>query len=374
MPKRIELQFVWSTHGGLRKHCRIAFFNAMKLLLYADLQATDGSEVCFHDPSVRLQDWRVRHFFKVLREIYVEHGCDGLVDLGDTTDDRSSIPVPTIDALISSLSEYDGWNMKLIGNHEQYTRDARIHVGKLFSHQFSIVDGVQVFKSPDSDAVFVFAAYPGNYTKLTEELTVITHKYRNSPLVLFGHFQVIGAQLNSGLAYDGVPRELLTRFKAGFLGHVHKPQSIVPGVFYVGSPFQQNFGESYELKRVAVFDTKTLEVTWVPMTDRGFPVYRTITAKEFPLLAKEDSEDRFHVVLKSQADTELFFGHPLCNRAETEYSYTTTNEASAETPKSWSFEAVLSRWIKKNTPKDVGIEISDEEMLDIGTQIANGNA
>jgi hypothetical protein len=40
-------------------------------------------------------------FFKVLREIYVEHGCDGLVDLGDTTDDRSSIPVPTIDALIS---------------------------------------------------------------------------------------------------------------------------------------------------------------------------------------------------------------------------------------------------------------------------------
>lgn len=347
----------------------------MKLLLYADLQATDGSEVCFHDPSVRLQDWRVRHFFKVLREIYEEHECGGLIDLGDTTDDRSSIPVPTIDALIENLAEYeDGWNVKLIGNHEQYTRDARVHVGRLFEHRFTIVEGVSAFQCPDSEAIFVFASYPGSYPKLTEELTETADKFRGRKLVLFGHFQVIGCSLNSGLAHEGVPKEVIERYKIGFLGHVHKPQTVTPGVYYVGSPFQQNFGESYEMKRVGVFDTKTLEVKWVPMTDRGFPVYRTITAKEFAALVDENSEDRFHVVLKSQEDTELFFSHPLCNRATTEYSYTTTNSTDVEAPKSWSFESVLQRWMAKNPPKDAGIDISDAEMLEIGTQIANGNA
>jgi hypothetical protein len=347
----------------------------MKLLIYADLQATDGSEVCYHDPSVRLQDWRVQRFFEVIREVYTAHGCEGLIDLGDTTDDRSAIPVPTINTLIANLDSFSGWNVKLIGNHEQYTRDARIHIGKLFEHRFAVVDGVEDMDAPPpGNAVFVFASYPGNYPTLVEQLAKLVQKFKGRKLVLFGHFQVLGCQLNSGLAFDGVPKQLLSHFSMGFLGHVHKPQAVAPNVFYVGSPFQQNFGESGEAKRVAIFDTVKMAVEWVSLADYGFPVYRTVTAKEFVEMVDEKSEDRYHVVLSSQADTELFFSHPLCSRAETEYSYTTANSQSCETPKSWTFESVLSRWMQKNPPKDTGIDISDPEMLDIGVQIANGNA
>jgi hypothetical protein len=346
----------------------------MKLLLYADLQATDGSEVCYHDPTVRLQDWRVQRFFEVMREVYDKNGCDGLIDLGDTTDDRSAIPVPTINTLIENLDKFDGWNVKLIGNHEQYTRDARIHVGKLFQHRFTVIDGITAWQSPDSDAVLVFASYPGSYPALVEELAKLAQKYKGKKLVLFGHFQVLGCQLNSGLAYEGVPKQLLVHFTAGFLGHVHKPQTLAPNIYYVGSPFQQNFGESGEAKRVAIFDTVSLAVKWVSLADYGFPVYRTVTAQEFVEMVEEKSEDRYHVVLSSQADTELFFSHPLCSRAETEYSYTTANSTAGEVPKSWTFESVLSRWMEKNPPKSVGIEVPDAEMLDIGVQIANGNA
>jgi DNA repair exonuclease SbcCD nuclease subunit len=344
----------------------------MKLLLYADLQATDGSEVRYLDPSERLQDWRVRRFFEVLREIYDANGCEGLIDLGDTTDDRSAIPVPTIDALISNLDTFDGWNIKLIGNHEQYTKDARVHVGRLFQHRFTIVDDVQVFKSPDSDAVFVFAAYPGDYKALADRLQEIAIQYRGKKLVLFGHFEVIGSQLNSGVALHGVPREVLGSFKVGFLGHIHKPQAVGKNIYYVGSPFQQNFGESGEQKRVAIFDTQTLEMEWVSLEGYGFPVYRTVTAQEFVDLVKEDSEDRFHVVLSSQADTELLFAHPLCNRAETEYSYTITNSTESVQAKSWSFESVLARFLEKNPPSNAGIELPVEEMLGIGVEIAQG--
>lgn len=347
----------------------------MKLLMYADLQATDGSEVCFRDPSVRLQDWRVRRFFEVIRKIYDEHKCAGLIDLGDTTDDRSSIPVPTIDALMANLEAYAGhWNIKLIGNHEQYTKDARIHVGKLFARHFTVIEGVEAIDSPDENAIFIFASYPGDYAALEKALLSMFVTYRGKKLVLFGHFQVIGCHLNSGVSREGIPKELVERFEACFLGHVHKPQAVSQDVYYVGSPFQQNFGESYELKRVGIFDTETLAVQWVPLTDYGFPVYRTVTAKEFVKLVKEDSEDRFHVVLKSPEDTEIFFSHPLCNRAETEYSYTTTNDTSAEAIKSWSFEAVLKRWMAKNPPKDAGIEVPEAELLEIGTQIAHGES
>lgn len=344
----------------------------MKLLLYADLQATDGSEVRFLDPSERLQDWRVRRFFEVLREIYVQHGCGGLIDLGDTTDDRSAIPVPTIDALIASLDEYDGWNIKLIGNHEQYTKDARVHVGRLFQHRFTIVDGVEVFQSPDSDAVFVFAAYPGDYAALARQLEDISVKYRGQKLVLFGHFQVIGCTLNSGVAHDGIPKDVLASFRIGFLGHVHKPQAVTSKIHYVGSPFQQNFGESGEAKRVAIFDTETLEVEWVSLEGYGFPVYRTVTAQDFVNLVDEKSEDRFHVVLTSQADTEMLYAHPLCSRVETEYSYTTAESVESKPIESWSFEAVLKRWTEKNPPESAGITVDAQDLVEIGMEIAHG--
>jgi DNA repair exonuclease SbcCD nuclease subunit len=344
----------------------------MKLLLYADLQATDGNEVCYHDPTIRLQDWRVRRFFEVLREIYDANHCEGLIDLGDTTDDRSAIPVPTIDALLTGLHNMGAWNVKLIGNHEQYTRDARVHVGKLFEHRFTVVEGVTAMQSPDSDAIFVFASFPGNYTALVDDLAKVAQDFKGRPLVLFGHFQVVGCKLNSGVALDGLPKESLLPFKLGFLGHVHKPQEVARNIYYVGSPFQQNFGESGEAKRVAILDTQSLHVEWITMEGLGFPVYRTVSASEFVECADETSEDRYHVVLSSQDDTETLFAHPLCNRAETEYSYTTNNSLQAAPVKSWSFESVLARYLAKNSPKGVGIDVPDDEMLAIGMEISQG--
>ena len=43
---------------------------AMRLLVFSDLQATDGGEVCFQDPAKRLQDWRVNQFLRFLLRVY----------------------------------------------------------------------------------------------------------------------------------------------------------------------------------------------------------------------------------------------------------------------------------------------------------------
>jgi hypothetical protein len=123
---------------------------------------------------------------------------------------------------------------------------------------------------------------------------------------------------------------------------------------------------------VAIFDTVTLHTEWVSLDGYGFPIYRTVSAQEFIEEVQEDSEDRYKVVLASQADTEALFAHPLCNRAASEYSYTTTNSAASAPVQSWSFESVLQRWIEKNPPKQVGIDMADDEMLGIGMEISQG--
>lgn len=341
----------------------------MKLLMYADLQATDGNEVCFHDPTLRLQDWRVCRFLDALLRIYTEKECDGCIDLGDTTDDRSSIPIPTINDILIGLDRLPkGWHKKLIGNHEQYTRNTEIHVGKLFDRVFEVIPGCKVFKQ-GGDA-FVFCSYPADHAKLAEWVETTTKRLRSEGmqrLALFGHFQVVGAQMNSGLALTGFPKELLKCFDAAFLGHVHKPQSIGLYHYYVGSPFQQNFGETNENKRVGIFDTKKWEIEWIPMV--GFPEYRVVGVRDFVELAKESDEDRYEVVLRSQADTELLFNHPFCTRAETRYEYVEKPSTEA-TAKSWSFDDVVRRYTSLNPPENAGIELPLEEVLEIGKQIA----
>lgn len=342
----------------------------MNLLCYADLQATDGSERCFADPSVPLQHQRVVQFYKSLLEIYKAHKCVGLIDLGDTTDDRSSIPVPTIDAVINGLQPFPDseWNVKIIGNHEQFLRDTSINVGSLFQSKFTVIPACGVIEH--EDLAMVFAAYPESHDTLTQTLKSTAFEYRHKRLVLFGHFQTVGAMMASGEALTGVPKQALKPFKFGLLGHIHTPQTVMENIHYIGSPFQQDFGEAGEDKRVAVLNTDTLQVTWVPMT--GFPCYHKVSLYEFEKSVDANSEDRFRVVIKNQKEATRYFQHPLAHRASATYDYEVkTPEKPEGVQDDWSFDTVLKRYLNRVPPNASGVALTAEEMTEIGIQIAN---
>lgn len=80
---------------------------------------------------------------------------------------------------------------------------------------------------------------------LTEQLEAF--KYVSDKLpprgVIFGHFGIQGAMMNSGAKdTEGLKGELLKSHEL-ILGHYHKHQQ-GPTWCYVGSPFQQNYGEA----------------------------------------------------------------------------------------------------------------------------------
>lgn len=342
----------------------------MRFLVYADLQATDGNEVSYTDPSTTLQHLRVKKFFTDMADLYIQRGCDGIIDLGDTTDDRSSIPMPTIDIIgegISLLPDSQ-WNIKLVGNHEQYLRNAKVNNRRLFDHKFTVVDQSAVFMCDGTP--LVFCSYPGDLDAMVEWIGERGRKLRDRAPILFGHFQLAGCQMNSGTALTGVPRSTLKDYRLSLLGHVHIPQSIGDCIHYVGSPFQQDWGEAGQAKRVAILDTNTKQVEWIPM--EGYPVYKRVSFDDFAALSNGPEENRYRVRLTDHTQTELFFQHPRFHRAEAEYAYDVTANEEAKQEQDWSFEGTCRRYLALVPPDKAGLSVSVDELLDIGSTIARG--
>lgn len=344
----------------------------MKLLVYADVQTTDGDELCYTQPNTTLQHFRVARFYSDLLEIYKKFGCEGVVDLGDTTDDRSSIPLPTLKVLSDCTNLLpDGENYKLTGNHEQFLRDTTINNACLFEHKFTVVENRIVW---DMDGWYgFFASYPADHKDLAHWLMKESGRVKGKK-ILFGHFQVVGATLGSATALSGVPVEALAAFDMVLLGHVHQPQSLNERVHYVGSPFQQNWGETGQQKRVAILDTEKKGalsmLTWIRLTN--YPEYRRVTLAEFKKIAKEPDEHRYRVALKSHEETEEFFKHPAFNRAVAEYDYEVTPPAEGVDPekaKDWSFDGICRRYLELVPPSKVGVDLPLDDMLDIGRSL-----
>jgi hypothetical protein len=346
----------------------------VKALAYADLQATEGAERCFHNRSISLQQWRVRKFYADLHRIYVEHQCNCLWDLGDTTDDRCSIPIPTIDVVLEGISQIPAhpWNLKLIGNHEQFLRSTSVHVGRMFQGRFQVIEEPKVLQDAKG-VVYVLCPFPYEDDQLAAWLDTVLKNYPNDDKVLLGHFQVIGCKLNSGEAKEGIPKELLKEFKLGLLGHVHKPQSVCKNVHYVGSPFQQDKGEAGEAKRVGVVDMDTFEVKWVEMT--GFPEYKSYTLAQFVELAQEHSEDRIQVILRNQAEAEQFYAHPLSSRADPVYQYSVQAQSAEHRSavEAWtrSRKGAILKYLELRPPAEHGINLPAEELVRLAEYLAD---
>lgn len=353
----------------------------MKFLAYSDLQAKEGHERLFSSPDIPLQRWRVSTFYQRMLDIYRQEDCDGVWDLGDTFDDRNAIPIPTIDAVVKGISEFPDsvWNIKLVGNHEQWTRRGDIHVGRLFSSKFNVVDGNKVFDEFDDDLDLICCAFPESDTETARwlEAEINRSKSRGRRVILLAHFQVLGCQMSSGVSLEGIPKKMIQRADMGLFGHVHSAQELCPNIFYLGSPFQQDFGEANEEKRVAIIDTDAFTIKWIRVD--GFPQYRTVSLADFEKNVDESSEDRLKVVLKNPAEAERFYAHHLSHRVvEPIYDYQAGVEQDstldAFREQHWTLDSVLMRYMARTGPGARNIQLSAEEMFEYGKQIAEATA
>lgn len=155
-----------------------------------------------------------------------------------------------------------------------------------------------------------------------------------------------------------------------FLGHVHKPQTLFENAYYIGSPFQQNFGESGEQKRVAIYDTESDVVEWVEVD--FLPKYREVSFEIWEAEVNEQSEDRYKVILANQDETEEFYAHPLSGRAIPTYAYQLQEEHQDSSENvAVDTESILKTYVDRHPPSATGLLIDEDELYSIGLSIVN---
>ena len=345
----------------------------MRALVYADLHGGDGHERCFGDPTKPLQIYRLERFFDQIETIYADHACDALWDLGDTTDDRSYIPVKVIDLLCDRLQKFTGkWNIKLVGNHEQYSKDTNVHAGKMFRQFFHVVESCEVIKCQNVNILCM--SYHDDNRTIADFLRK-NRGMKTGQVLALGHAEIFGCHMPGGMSASGIDKKEFDFADLTLMGHIHKPQSIGK-IHYIGSPFQQDWGEAGEAKRVCIVDITDGEVSFEWVALEGFPEYNQVSFSEFSKSVVPGSEDRFKVMLHSVEETESFYANPLSSRAdEPVYDYQQPVEAVSSEEGSpgatlCTKKDIMRKYLEKNPPQGLGLDV--EAMLDYGEQIISG--
>jgi DNA repair exonuclease SbcCD ATPase subunit len=90
-----------------------------------------------------------------------------------------------------------------------------------------------------------------------------------APWTIFGHAEVKGAAANGGHVAPGrvTSGQILSRARACYLGHYHKRQAIDGAVWYVGSPFEQNFGERNDPHGIALVTHDKIEPDFFELSE-----------------------------------------------------------------------------------------------------------
>lgn len=346
---------------GISSVFNVVLEGEVKVLVFSDLQADDGSNRLRSDPSIPLQRWRVNKFYNWVSTLIRKNSIDAIWDLGDTTDNRTAITHPILQSVAKGCAKITSGtrtvlNFKLIGNHEQHLKSKNTHVGDLFSPYFNVVEDRATFHLPDSLSI-VCASFQYDNQELAVWLSDTIHKLKtaNKRIIVLGHFTVQGSKLNSGATTTTyIPMDALTEANLVLLGHIHRRQKTING-WYIGSPFQQDFGEASDpTKAIAILDTDTLNLEWIATP---FPTYRVITVDELDQVSH--SEDVFRVMVRSSQEAEQLYASPHANTVEAIYAFERNDaktESSSLVPE-LSFDSLIFSYTKfAPVPDGISVE------------------
>jgi hypothetical protein len=354
----------------------------MKVLVFSDLQADDGSDRLRRAPTWPLQRWRTREFYAWSARLVRERKLDAVWDLGDTTHNRSALAHPVVQTVVRGCTELTAGlspllNFKLLGNHEQHLKAQSVHVGDLFRGSFHVVEDFQVFHLPlcgGTPLTVICASFcTAEQVAATEARLSAAieraHK-QGARVVVLGHFAVGGSRLSSGSYAEGLSLSCLSEADLVLLGHVHRRQSLAPHVHYIGSPFQQDFGEAGDpTKVVAVVDLEALTVEWVePRTTDGahFPLHRIVTVHELAHAARSD--DILQVQVRSAAEAELFYASPHAGTVKPVYAFTEAATEPEAQAFALDFDGLTAAYVAR-TPLPAGA--SAAEMLALASEFSH---
>ncbi|KAL6073890.1 ABC transporter AbcH.3 [Balamuthia mandrillaris] len=233
-----------------------------------------------------------------------------VVFLGDFFHHRNVVMVPHIDILMREFQLWYEQGVRAVfipGNHDQVSLDGKVHALSLLSAFPNIrVATEPLLDREDRVAFLPWREEAESQTRLFKMLREEQEKCDQRPWTIFAHAEVGGSVSNGGHLVKGrVNRtDIEAVSRACYLGHFHKRQQIGDRIWYLGSPFQQNFGEAGQPKGVAVISLDRVEpqfVDWDDMPRHHIINYTPDDLQGFSSRASHVRSDDYVKVLVSSA-------------------------------------------------------------------------
>jgi DNA repair exonuclease SbcCD nuclease subunit len=224
----------------------------MKIWFLADLHFG-----CRADNEIWLKDY-CDYFYKVfiplLKEKYEEG--DIICSLGDVFDNRSSIGINTINAVIDIFEKIVDIcpDVRLIvGNHDIYNKSTN-DITSL--NVLKYIKGVKIYYNPEVEVIGGKTILFHPWIEDKEIQSKLLSKFNGD--YIFGHLDVYGVESNAkGIKTKSANAVNMSEFKTAevYAGHIHLRQNY-KNIHYVGNPYCKVRGEGNS-KGITVLDIKT---------------------------------------------------------------------------------------------------------------------
>lgn len=223
----------------------------MKYFVIGDLQAK--RENLHHVESVCLEAETQEHEY--------------VIWLGDMLEHRGRIEAEVLNFLYSYFKRSRKRHFILCGNHDLvsvHSESTALEPLKALKNVW-VIDTPTFLPNPDTHCIFV--PYYRDPAKFLHAISFPGIK------AVFCHQGIKEFTMGSGYTEDeAVSMDDVKQFQLVVAGHYHTPMER-GNVVYLGSPFSHSFGESNERKRYGIFDSDSLQFTYVPS---NFPAHTTI--------------------------------------------------------------------------------------------------
>ena len=224
----------------------------MKIFFLADLHFG-----CRADNEIWLKDY-CDYFYDVFIPLLKEKYEDGdiVCSLGDVFDNRSSVGINTINAVIDIFEKIVDIcpDVRLIvGNHDIYNKSTN-DITTL--NVLKYIKGVKIYYNPEVEVIggktILFHPWMENKEIQSKLLSNFNGDY------IFGHLDVYGVESNSkGIKTKSANAVDMSEFKTAevYAGHIHLRQNY-KNIHYVGNPYAKVRGEGNS-KGITVLNIKT---------------------------------------------------------------------------------------------------------------------
>lgn len=263
-----------------------------KVVFTADVQAENHNVDGIEYKGLNSRLWSAVESIRQAAEV----SNKGIVVInGDLFDNRKVLELDVLSEVhrvIHKISKEIEGVIIVVGNHDQWLRDGRIHSTEVFNgmpHVDVVATSKEIELGRDYGGMTLFChAFTTDLDKVRGYINKATKEKAYGPKVLVLHQDVEGAKIGVSVSTSGLSLGDLhaDEFSRVLLGHFHCPQKLGSNVFYIGAPYQTDRSEAGEKKRYIAWD---VENKWHDIPVEGMPEYRVFRSAEKFIEWKENS-------------------------------------------------------------------------------------